>query len=309
MHLLSDEQILEKLSWNTVLDTLEQAFKIRASKPKFFKNPERVGISVPKGNYLTMPCADEEGWFGVKQVSVLPDNPNQNLPSIQAWYTLFDPTGTPALGCSATLLTRFRTSAVSAVAAKYLAPQQAKTLLIIGTGSLAPWMAKAHAQVRQYEQILVWGRSHAKAQQTAQEISSSLSINAVVVEDLEAAVQQADVISLATSSKKPILKGAWLKKGQHIDMVGAFIPEMAEADADVIKNADVFVDDLEAAQVEAGDLIQAEAQGWHWSLVYGTLADIVSEEAGRQNPMRTTLFKSVGLALEDLVVAKLLVQI
>ncbi len=305
MRILTDNDIRKRLTWQEVLTALEEAFKQKAYQKNFFKNPERVPISVPGGTYLTMPSADEEGWFGVKQVSVLPDNPNRSLPSIHAWYTLFDPTGQPTLACNASLLTKFRTSAVSAVAAKYLAPQQAKTLLIIGTGALAPWMVEAHAQVRDYEKILIWGRSSAKAQRLRDSLPD-IGAELELASDLETAVKQADVISVATTSRQAILKGSWLKPGQHIDLVGAFIPEMAEADAETIKRADVFVDDLKACEVEAGDLIQAEAQGWSWSMVYGSLAELVTEQAGRQNPMRITLFKSVGLALEDLVVAKLL---
>ena len=307
MRLLTDSDI-QQLSWSDVLDTLERAFKVRARDTEAFILPERVAIHAPQGTYLTMPCADKENWFGVKQVSVIPDNPTRNKPSVQAWYTLFDPSGTPALACDATLLTRFRTSAVSAIAAKYLAPKDAHTLLVIGTGSLAPWMAEAHAQVRDYERILVWGRDLDKARITSEKINSRLGERAEVVKSLEAAAKEADVITLATTARKPILKGAWLRGSQHLDLVGAFIPEMAEVDADAVKNADVFVDDLDACTVEAGDLIQAQAQGWSFEQAYGDLGEVVTEKSGRQTPHRITLFKSVGLALEDLVVAKLVVD-
>ena len=142
--------------------------------------PERVGMNVPQGTLLTMPCADQEGWFGVKQVAVIPENPKRNKPSVQAWYTLFDPTGTPVLACSATLLTKFRTSAVSAIAANYLAAHDASTLLVVGTGSLAPWMTEAHTQVRRYKKILVWGRNSQKVQKTITEIQQRLILINVI---------------------------------------------------------------------------------------------------------------------------------
>ena len=304
MKILSDQDIREQLEWQDVLKTLEQAFQTRHQNPSAFSMPERVGITFNKNAYLTMPCADSEGWFGVKQVSVLPDNPSQGKPSVQAWYTLFDTTGTPALACSATLLTKFRTSAVSAIAAKYLANEEAKTLLVVGTGSLAPWMAEAHVQVRSYEKILVWGRSAEKAEQTAKAIREGLQMNVSVVEDLQSAVARANVITIATTSRTPIIKGEWLHDGQHLDLVGAFVPEMIEVDAEAVKASSVFVDDLHACKVEAGDLIQATDQGWSWENVKGDLAKVVSEKVERGG---ITLFKSVGLALEDLVVAKLLV--
>ena len=291
------------------MGVLEAAFEARAADPKAFKMPERVAISVPQGTYLTMPCADKEGWFGVKQVSILPDNPTRGKPSVQAWYTLFDPTGTPALACDATLLTRLRTAAVSALAAKHLALESARTLLVAGTGSLAPWQAEAHLQVRPYKNVFVWGRDAEKARATALEIAeraSDLDVEVEAVDGLEPAVRRADVVTAATTAKKPFLKGAWLRPGQHLDLVGAFIPEMAEADADAVLRADVFLDDLEAAKLEAGDLVQAHAQGWSFDAVHGDLSEVVTGQAPRQGRERVTLFKSVGLALEDLVVAKLL---
>jgi ornithine cyclodeaminase/alanine dehydrogenase-like protein (mu-crystallin family) len=304
MNILSDQDIREQLKWQDVLGVLEQAFQTRYQNPNAFSMPERVGITLNKNTYLTMPCADSEGWFGVKQVSVIPDNGSRNKPSVQAWYTLFDTTGTPALACSATLLTKFRTSAVSAIAAKYLANERAKTLLVVGTGSLAPWMAEAHAQVRDYENILVWGRNVEKAQLTAKAIGERLQNDISIAEDLQNATQQADVITVATTSRTPIIKGEWLRDGQHLDLVGAFVPEMIEVDADAVKGSSVFVDDLHACKVEAGDLIQATEHGWSWESVNGDLAKVVSEKIEKGN---ITLFKSVGLALEDLVVAKLLV--
>jgi ornithine cyclodeaminase len=297
---LNDEQLQERLGWPQVLSALEQAFRVTES----FDSPERTVISVGKGVYLTMPCADSEGWFGVKQVSFLPDNPQQGRPSIQAWYTLFDPGGTPSLSCSATLLTRFRTSAVSALAARYLATQDATTLLVVGTGSLAPWMAEAHSQVRTYREVLVWGRDPLKAGATAEAVATRLSARVQVAEDLAAAAAAADVITVATSATDPIVTGAWLTPEKHLDLVGAFTPEMVEADPEAVTKSDVFIDDLDAARTEAGDLLQAADAGWSFEEVRGDLSDLVAGKVARGN--NPTLFKSVGLAFEDLVVARLL---
>ena len=303
MIFLQDEAVRERLSWEGVLEVLEAAFR----EPDKFKTPERVAIKAPgEGSLLTMPCADREGWFGVKQVSVLPRNAARGKPTVQAWYTLFDPEGTPALACSATLLTRIRTAGASALAARYLVPQNASTLLVIGTGALAPWMAEAHAGVKEYARVRVWGRNGEKAEATAAEVGRRLGQPVEVAEDLETAVREADVITAATGARTPIIRGAWLRQGHHLDLVGAFSPEMAESDAEAVKRADVFVDDRAACKTEAGDLIQAQAQGWSFDGVYGDLHELVTGEAGRSGPNRVTLFKSVGLGLEDLAVAKLL---
>ena len=273
--------------------------------------PERVVIPAPQGGtFLTMPCVDGEGWFGVKQVSVLPDNPGKGKPTVQAWYTLFDPAGSPVLACGAELLTRLRTAAVSALAASYLAPPQARTLLVVGTGSLAPWMAEAHAQVRNYRRVLVWGRSSAKAEATAAEIRKRLlgvsrPVAVEVVPDLAGAAGEAEVITAATTATTPPLRGAWLRPGQHLDLVGAFTPEMAEVDAEAVRLCDVMVDDLAAAGAEAGDLLRAVQEGWSFERVRGDLLAVVSGRVTRGT--QPTLFKSVGLALEDLAVARLLV--
>lgn len=307
MQLLSDAEVEAWLAWPQVFAALESAFARRAAEPRAFAIPERLALPLPQGTGLVMPCADRAGWFGVKQVSVLPNNAERGKPSVQAWYTLFDPDGAPVLACDAKLLTCYRTAGVSAVAARYLAPPGARTLLVVGTGSLAPWMAEAHAQVRSYARVLVWGRDQAKARGLADDLGSRLpGCEVAAVSALEPAVREADVVTVATTARAPVVRGDWLRPGQHLDLVGAFVPEMAEADAEAVKKADVFVDDLAACQREAGDLIQAQAQGWSFDLVQGDLAQVVAGQAGRLLPQRLTLFKSVGLAFEDLVAARLL---
>lgn len=307
MRILDDKQV-GSLSWQRVVATLTQAFLLKAERPDAYLMPERTVLSGPGGAiYLSMPCADLEGWFGVKQVAVVPANAARGRPTVQAWYTLFDPTGTPVLAMSATALTRLRTAAVSAIAARHLALPDARTLLVVGTGSLAPWMAEAHAQVRNYARVLVWGRSFEKAVRTAKALGERLpGIPVEVAHNLADALLSADVVTVATTAREPILHGPWLREGQHLDLVGAFTPEMCEVDTDALKRATVFVDDLAAAKAEAGDLIQAAARGWSWQAVSGELADVVTGRAGRKSADEITLFKSVGLALEDLAVARLL---
>ncbi|MEZ4608571.1 MAG: hypothetical protein R2880_14150 [Deinococcales bacterium] len=304
MLILNDQDIAQKLSWGPVLEAIEAGFK----KEKSFQAPERLVIKAPQGgSFLTMPCVDEVGWYGVKKISVLTDNPiKHQKPTVQAWYTLIDPTGSPVLACDATLLTRMRTAATSAVAAKYLAKSDAKKLLIIGSGSLAPWMARAHAQVRTYEQITLWARQTSKAEAIAQELGDEFkNITFQVATDLAKACAEADVISAATTSREPIIQASYLHAGQHIDLVGAFLAEMRECDSDTVKLASVYVDNIHAAKVEAGDLIQASQDGWSFSQVKGELIGVVNGKKYEGN-RGISLFKSVGHALEDLVVAKLL---
>jgi len=315
MRILNDDDVA-RLSWPRVLDALRGAFAERGR----FEVPERVQLRAPDdGAWLTMPCADADGWFGVKQVSVLPANPARGRPSVQAWYTLMGPDGAPVLATEAALLTKLRTAAVSAIAADALAPANAATLLVVGTGALAPWMARAHLQVRAYERVVVWGRRRERAEEVAAELARGLARGGArsggdapvppaveVADDLEAAVRAADVVTVATTAREPIVRGAWLHAGHHLDLVGAFVHAMREADGEAVRRSAVVVDDRGAARAEAGDLAHAADEGWCWDEVAGDLADVVAGRLSR-DPARPSLFKSVGLAFEDLVVARLLV--
>lgn len=292
------------LSWTEVLEVLSAAFE----EPQRFVTPERSAMPAPgKGSYLSMPCSDADGWFGVKQVAVLPSNPSRGLPGVRAWYTLFDPDGAPTLACDATVLTRQRTAAVSALAALRLVRPRAARLLVLGTGGLAPWMALAHLQVRAYDHVAVWGRDRGRAQATVEQVLEELPPHqarpsVAVADELEAAVREADVITAATSAREPLIRGDWLTPAQHLDLAGAFMAGMAEADADAVIGSQVYVDDIEASRAEAGDLLAAAEAGWSFDAVRGDLHDLVNGVA----PIDTgrTLFKSVGLAFEDLAIAR-----
>lgn len=312
MLLLDAEAVRARLAWPAVLAELASAF----DDPARFRTPERVVLPAPDGGaLLTMPCADDAGWFGVKQVAVLPTNPGRGLPGVQAWYTLMDPEGAAVLACDATHLTRQRTAAVSALAAERLVSEGARTLLLVGTGGLAPWMVRAHVQVHRYHSVWVWGRDAGRAAAAAGRLREALAAEAGaaepaprpdvrVVADLERAVRAADVVSVATTSVAPLIRGAWLHPGQHLDLVGAFREGMAEADAEAVATSEVFVDDLDAARAEAGDLLLAAERGWSFDAIRGDLHDLRTGAAAvGPGP---TLFKSVGLACEDLVLARLL---
>ncbi len=306
MRLLRDHDVA-RLAWDDVFDALRAAFR----DPARYRVAERVQLEAPDGGaWLTMPCASADGWFGVKQVSVLPANAAAGRPSVQAWYTLMGPDGAPTLATEAGLLTKLRTSAVSALAADVLAPPSPRTLLVVGTGALAPWMARAHLQVRPFETVWVWGRRPERAEATVAAILAELQglptrPAVAVAPDLEAAVRGADVVSVATTSQVALVEGAWLRAGQHVDLVGAFLPTMREVDAEAVRRAQVVVDDRRAARAEAGDLVRAAAEGWSWDAVAGDLADALAGRLERATD-RPTLFKSVGLALEDLAVVRLL---
>lgn len=308
MRYLSDQDIQGSLEWRKLLSSLEAGYTSLAADQAAFHVPQRVLIPLRTSTYLAMPVVDDDGWFAVKQVAVIPDNRRHGLPTVQAFITLFDTTGRPALAAQATAFTNIRTAAVSAVAASQLAPRGASKLLLIGTGSLAPWMAEGHAQVRPYQRIQVWGRREdgvldviSRLEERRKYLPGGVEVEPA--HDLPKAVREADVICLATTSTSPILHGDWLRGSQHVDAVGAFTPDMAEVAPEVVMSAEVWVDDLESAKAKAGDLLQAQRVGWSFDLISGELSKLVAQ-GGRRAQDGITLFKSVGTAVSDLIFAR-----
>lgn len=260
---------------------------------------------------LLMPAWSGEtppGYIGIKSVTVHPDNPGRGLDSVQGVYLLLDgATGTPVALIDGPALTARRTAAASALAASFLARTDAQRLLVIGTGRLAPELVRAHAAVRPIRQVEIWGRNPVRSKALADELTSdSLEVSAVT--DLEAAVQAADIVSCATTSHDPVFEGAWLPPGCHVDLVGGFRPDMREADDTAIARARVFVDTLEGATREAGDIVQPVESGVldPANIAADLFALCRAEHGGRESAEEITVFKSVGTAIEDLAAAELL---
>jgi alanine dehydrogenase len=252
---------------------------------------------------LLMP-AWSEAWTGIKTVTFKPDNVTLDFPTIQATYQLIDNrTGTPVVFMDGTELTRRRTAAASALAADFLARPDASVLAVVGAGALAEHFVRAHAAVRPIRRVLIANRSSRKADELVVQLRSS-GFDAEAT-SLEVAVKAADIVSCVTGSTEPLVRGAWLKPGTHVDLAGAFRPSMRETDAEVVARASVYVDTREGALVEAGDLIQARDEGrFDFTSIKGDLADLCCGRVrGRQSGPEITLFKSCGTALEDLAAA------
>jgi ornithine cyclodeaminase len=203
-------------------------------------------------------------------------------------------------------LTLWRTAAASALAATYLAREDASHLVLIGAGALAPYLARAHATNRPIKKVSIWNRSAPRAQGLAKELGNE-KFSVEVVSDAERAVRAADIVSCATLSTEPLVQGQWLKAGAHLDLVGGFRPVMREADDDAVKRARVYVDTRGGALKEAGDLVIPIARGiFRETDVQGDLFDLCRGTAkGRASGSEITLFKSVGTAIEDLAAAML----
>ena len=260
----------------------------------------------PDATALLMPAWTVGEYLGVKLVNVFPGNSARGLPAVCGVYVLFDGrTGQTLAMIDGGELTVRRTAAASALAADYLARRDAAHLLVVATGRLAPNQIAAFRAVRPIERVTVWGRDPGRAAKVVEGLGGD--IEAAVATDLEAAVAEADIISCATLATGPLIRGAWLRPGQHLDLIGGFTPEMREADDDCIRRATVFCDTRAGATVEAGDLTQPLASG------VLTIADIPADlydlcrgrHPGRASEDEITLFKSAGAALEDLAGALL----
>jgi ornithine cyclodeaminase len=273
--------------------------------------PLRHTHGLGEGASLLLMPAWSASALGVKVATVMPQAAAAGLPTVQASYLLCDRTsGAPLALLDGEALTVRRTAAVSALAAQRLARDDARTLLVVGAGRLAPWLARAHLALQPgLARVLVWARAAGSAEALAQTLRSE-GVAAQAVDEVAAAVAQADVISCATTATTPPVRGEWLQPGTHLDLVGGFRPDMREVDdAAIARCALIVVDTRAGALAEAGDLVQPLARGVITpDRIAGDLAELLRGDcAGRTQRDQVTLFKSVGTALEDLAAAQLVV--
>jgi ornithine cyclodeaminase len=305
---LNAGQLSAALSYPILVEALRLAFRKGAEAPRRHVHPISPDHDAV---LLLMPVWQPERHAGVKIVTVAPRNPQRGLPSVHSVFMLLDSaTGAPVCLMDGEELTLRRTAAASALASDYLSRADSSRLLVIGTGSLAPYMAAAHCTTRPIKTVSVWGRSAEKAASCADLLRRQLEGSGILVEvagELEAAVRQADIITCATTSTTPIVHGAWVQPGAHVDLVGGFRPNMREADDALLCSSKVFVDTWNGALAEAGDLVQPmEAGKLARADLQAELADLCAgRHQGRSSPQQITLFKSVGAALEDLCAADL----
>ena len=250
----------------------------------------KVDVAAATGFLGLMPALTPSG-LGLKAVTFYPSNTERGIPTHMATIFLVDPeTGAPLAIMDGRLITEMRTAAVSAAATKLLAPTEAKILAILGSGVQAHSHAEALRLVRQFEEIRVWSPTREHAEQFATEIGAK-SMPA------EEAVRGADVIVTATSSKTPVLHGSWLKSGCHVNAVGASRPDWREMDDEAMANV-VFVDSREGAMKESGDVILSGAK------IYAELGEAFAGKIPSR-ASETTIFKSLGMAVEDIAAATL----
>ena len=307
MRVVTAAEIDDALSFPALVDALSDALCAKIVTPP--RHHHSIARDGAPATLLLMPAwtgAALGGFLGVKIVSVFPDNSAKGLPSVLGTYLLMDgETGSPVAALDGTRLTLWRTAAASALAARHLARPDTTRMVMVGAGALAPFLIRAHASQRPIASVKLWNHNAEKARRTAAELTrQGLPVEAA--EDLEAAVGEADLVCCATLSAAPLVHGAWLKAGAHLDLVGAFNLHMREADDAALRRASVYID-TPAARTEGGDVALALASGAiPEKHIKGDLFGLCRGEArGRARPDEITAFKSVGSAIEDLAAAML----
>jgi len=305
MRFIDKEEIAKALDYPSLIEALRNAFisdiKVPPRHHHDFKNPKEGMDST----LLLMPAWEESESLGVKIVTVSPNNTKYNLPAIQGLYLLMDAQkGTIEALLEGKTLTVKRTAASSALASSYLSRKDSSSILIIGTGALSSELIKAHASVRDIKDVYIWGRNKSKALKIVDELKNDFNIKAI--DNLEDEISNVDIISCATLSVEPLVFGKFLKAGQHVDLVGAYKPNMREADDELIKTVDIYID-TNMAKKETGDIkIPLDTNVISEDDIKADLFELTREiKEGRTSDSSITLFKSVGHGLEDLAAAKL----
>lgn len=296
MRLIGAEELRRALPVGEAIDALERAFARGVPAA-----PLRSHQETPGGGLLLMPAVGPEG-VGVKLVTVTPGNPGRGLPLIHAVYVLFDPaTQAPVALLDGAALTALRTGAVSGLATRHLARPDARRLVVFGAGVQARAHLEAMRAVRPVERVVVVSRTTDRAEVLVAEARAS-GLAAELGEP--GAVARADLVCTCTTSPTPVLDGNRLSAGAHVNAVGAFTPETRELDDETVRRARVVVEDRAVALAEAGDLLIPMRAGLIGEdHIRADLVELCRGARVREGPEDVTVFKSVGMAVEDLVVA------
>jgi ornithine cyclodeaminase/alanine dehydrogenase-like protein (mu-crystallin family) len=287
---LGEEQVRKHLRMADLIPAMEKALADFSAEKVTQPVRQVIPVDPPGGFYGIMPALTPEG-LGQKIVTFYPLNAAKRIHTHMALIVLNDrETGAPIAVMDGRLITEMRTAAVSAAATKILAPKNSRVLAILGSGVQARSHFEALRLVRNFQEVRIWSQTKSNAAALAKEIGGRVTSQ-------EEAVRGADVVATVTSSKTPVLKGAWLKRGCHVNAVGACRPDWRELDDDAMRNS-VFVDSREAAMKESGDVILSGAE------IYAELGEAFAGKIDI-DPEETTIFKSLGMAVEDIAAALL----
>ena len=309
---MSRQEVAEKLDMKTCISLMENVFMGFAKGE--IKNILRSVAPLPGGVLGVMPgVIPKDKTAGAKLITVIHDNSKRNLPSHQGIVAVFNSEdGTLKGVCDGTSITAIRTGAVSGLATKYMAREDAKVLCLIGGGVQAEQNLDAVMAVRPIQQVNIWCRNPEKAAEFVKKHSRRYpGVKFTPFSDCSKAVEDADVICTVTPGKEIVLKGRWVKPGAHINAVGACAAAEREADGECVAKSRFFGDSIEAVKAESGEYLLAKKDGLiDESHILGDLADIVSgKKKARESKDDITMFESLGLAEEDIICADYLLKI
>lgn len=303
---ITEKEVSSIIDYPSLIEELRNTFISNIKVPnrihQDYENPEE-GID---STLLLMPAWKPSEELGIKILTVSPNNSKYKLPGINAVYLLFDAQkGGIKSVIEAKKMTSMRTAAASALASSYLSREDSKIMLMVGTGALSEELIRAHSTVRNIDKIYIWGRNKQNALKIVDKLKDEFNIHAI--DTIEEVISSVDIISCATLSTEALLFGKNLRKGQHIDLVGSFKPNMREVDDELISNVDIYID-TPLAKKETGDLkVPLEKGLISDNSIKADLFELTTNnELARVSNDQITLFKSVGHALEDFAAARLI---
>ena len=306
---LDGASIRGAVSMAELLDAIEDAFRDVARGRD--RSPLRSRVELARGTLLLMPGVRDGGsGMSVKLVTVMPDNATRGLPTVQALVVWFDvASGRPRALLDGEAVTAMRTGAASGVATRLLARADASTLAILGAGGQAEWQVRAVLEARPVTRVLVYARSLDGRRDFATRMAQATGISVEAAASAEEAVRAADVVCCATTSSEPVLEAAWVRPGAHVNAIGAFRLGMVELPPELFARSQVTaVDARHAALAEAGDVVAAIEAGTLREEELVEVGSVASDFAATRDPGAITVFKSVGLAIQDVAASELIVR-
>lgn len=301
---IDKQTIFENLPYSEFIPFLKEAFQQDFSVPQRMHASFGNGIGENPSTLLVMPAWQDGRFLGIKSITISPYNKKFDLPTLQGVYILFNAeNGSPLAVFDASAITARRTAAKSAVASSFLTRSDPENLLMVGTGTLSTELIQAHCTMHPIRKVYIWEHTEGEGQKVIERLPE-MDQKFEVADDLSQVVPEADIISVATMSADPLVRGKWLQPGQHLDMVGAYRPDMREADDEALARSSLFIDHDDAFH-ETGDLaIPLENGIINKQDVRATLFELCrGKSKGRSSDDEITFFKSTGHALEDLSAA------
>jgi ornithine cyclodeaminase len=307
MDFISDKFISENANFRELINELKLAFRddIIKCPPKLAYN-YKSKISKEDNILLFMPAWDNKKYIGVKLITATPNNSNNNTSYLNGIYILFNAeSGFPLVTMDAKLITNMRTAATSVLASNYLAKEKASKVLILGNGNLSDFYIQAYASSSCVEAIYLWGRSFEKSKGVVASLNLDDSITIKAIESYTDIIKEMDIVSCITSSYNPLIQKEHMSEGQHFDLAGSYTEEMQEVSTDVVAECSVFTDNLNVTLEHSGELVNAiKERKLLVSDIKGDLEFLCKDDKRKRKSVNeNTLFKSTGMAIEDLVIA------